>query len=127
MKVEEKLKEYILMNYKSIREFVSVVDLPYTTVDGILKRGIHKASVENIIKICKTLNISADELANNRIVPVQNNANNHDLGEMLLFVKTNRTTAIFTLDALPLTEQELDDFIDGADLLLDLIRRKRER
>lgn len=127
MKVEEKLKEYILMNYKSIREFVSVVDLPYTTVDGILKRGIHKASVENIIKICKTLNISADELANNRIVPVQNNADNHDLGEMLLYMKTNRTTAIFTLDALPLTEQELDDFIDGADLLLDLIRRKRER
>lgn len=127
MSIEEKLKEYILMQYKSIREFVSVVGLPYTTVDGILKRGIMKSSVENILKICSVLGISADELANNRIVPVNSNKASHDLGEMLLFVKTNRLSSVFTLDAIPLNEQELNDFIDSADLLLDMIRRRRAR
>lgn len=69
MKIEDKLKELILSRYKSLREFSQVIDMPYSTLDTILKRGIDKASIGNIIKICQELHISADELANNRIVP----------------------------------------------------------
>ena len=69
MRIEEKLKELILSRYKSLREFTQVIDMPYSTLDTILKRGIDKASITNIIKICQELHISADELANGRIVP----------------------------------------------------------
>lgn len=61
---EDKLKEYILSKYKSIREFTVDIDMPYSTIDSIFKRGIRKASVDNLIKICDFLNISADALIN---------------------------------------------------------------
>ena len=68
---EEMLKEYILEKYKSIREFVQVADLKYSTVDSILKRGIDNSSISNVMKICKVLKISVDELAEGRITPIK--------------------------------------------------------
>lgn len=71
MTIEEKLKEYILERYQSIREFTHAVDMSYSTVDSILRRGIGNSSVTNVIKICKILKISADELADGRITPIK--------------------------------------------------------
>lgn len=64
---ENKLKDYILSKYKSIREFTVAIDMPYSTIDSIFKRGIRKASVDNIIKICDFLNISTDALVTGEI------------------------------------------------------------
>lgn len=64
---EDKLKNLILGKYKSIREFTTIVEMPYSTVDSIFKRGIRKASVDNLIKICEELGISADALVDGRI------------------------------------------------------------
>ena len=66
---EDKLKDYILSKYKSIREFTVDIDMHYSTIDSIFKRGIRKASVDNIIKICDFLNISADTLVAGEIEP----------------------------------------------------------
>lgn len=66
---EDKLKEYILTKYKSIREFTVAVNMPYSTIDSIFKRGIRKASIDNIIKICDFLNISVDALIEGIIEP----------------------------------------------------------
>lgn len=68
MSTEEKLKELILQRYNSIREFTIAIDMPYTTMDSIFRRGIGNSSVTNIIKICKALGISADELAEGNII-----------------------------------------------------------
>lgn len=75
MTVEERIKELILSKYKSLRDFInnSGVDMPYTTLDGILKRGVSNASISNILKLCKALNISADELSKGNIVPMDDN------------------------------------------------------
>lgn len=69
---EDKLKELILSNYKSIREFTNDIQMPYSTVDTILKRGVRKASVDNVIKICDFLGISTDALVNGSIEYVSN-------------------------------------------------------
>ena len=69
MKVEEKLKDLIIEQYGSISEFSSKISMPNSTLVSVLKRGIHNSSVTNIIKICKALGISTDELAHDRIVP----------------------------------------------------------
>lgn len=66
---EDKLKDYILTKYKSIREFTVAVDMPYSTIDSIFKRGIRKASIDNIIKICDFLNISVDALIEGIVEP----------------------------------------------------------
>ena len=67
MFVEEKLKELILDQYKSVREFSIIINMPYTTLDSIFKRGIGNSSVTNLIKVCKKLNISLDDLADGKI------------------------------------------------------------
>ena len=64
---EDRLREYILSKFKSIREFTGAIDMPYSTIDSIFKRGIRKASVDNLIKICDFLGISADALINGEI------------------------------------------------------------
>ena len=67
MTIEEELKAYILSRYNSVREFTIQADIPYTTLDSIFKRGIGNSSVNNVIKICKALKISADALADGNI------------------------------------------------------------
>lgn len=49
MKIEEALKNLILSKYGTVKDFSLATELPYGTVDAILRRGIHKASVTNII------------------------------------------------------------------------------
>ena len=70
MTAEERLKEFILTKYKSVREFTMETGIPYSTMATILKRGIPNSGVTNIIRICKALDISADELAKGNIVPL---------------------------------------------------------
>ncbi len=53
-----------LINEKgyNLKEFSKKINLPYTTLHSILKRGIGNASVDNVIKICKGLEIKFEEL-----------------------------------------------------------------
>ena len=69
MLVEEKLKSYILERYKSIREFTISIDMSYSTLDSIFKRGIGNSSLTNVIKVCRGLGISVDDLADGKITP----------------------------------------------------------
>lgn len=72
MTIEERLKALILERYSSIREFTIQTDIPYSTLDSILKRGIDKAGIVTVVKICKALRISADKLAEGEIVSTTN-------------------------------------------------------
>ena len=75
MTVEKKLQNLILTRYRSIREFTQSIDMPYSTFATILNRGVDNASVTNVIKICKALGISADELANGEVAPRTHSTN----------------------------------------------------
>lgn len=74
-RIENQLKAMICERFNSVKEFASAIELPYTTVDSILKRGVDKANVINIIKICTKLGIDVDALASGNIqkkyVPVK--------------------------------------------------------
>ena len=87
--IEEKLKTFILSKHKSISDFSKFIDIPYTTVYSILKRGVNKANVLNIIKICKALGISTDELAEGRIVVIKNNLKK-EIAKNILLYRTNK-------------------------------------
>ena len=60
--VEDKLKKMIIEKFGSVKQFAVQIDIPYTTVDTILKRGIDNSNVTNVTKMCKGLNISVDKL-----------------------------------------------------------------
>lgn len=65
--IEEKIKKVIIEKYGSLKSFSKRIDVPYTTIDTIFKRGFQNAGYSNIKKICKELNISVDKLANDEI------------------------------------------------------------
>ena len=67
MTIEEQLKSLILSRYKSLRAFTQAADIPYTTVDSMLKRGVKGAGVSSVIKVCNHLGIDIDALGNGRI------------------------------------------------------------
>lgn len=67
--VEQELRELIVSKYKSVKAFSEEANLPYTTVDSILKRGVERANVKSIIKLCQALHIDTDALADGRIEP----------------------------------------------------------
>jgi len=71
MTIEKRLKHLILSQYKSLMAFANATGVPYTTVDSMLKRGVMNAGVGKVIKICRGLGISADGLADGKIIPYE--------------------------------------------------------
>ena len=71
MTKEEMLRDYILSKYRSVLEFTETIGMPYSTISTIFRRGIDTANIQNIIKICQELEISADALAEGRIESVR--------------------------------------------------------
>lgn len=58
----EILKKLIDNTGLSMRAFAEKAGLPNTTLHSMLERGIGNASVDNVIKVCKALGISVDQL-----------------------------------------------------------------
>lgn len=73
--IESELKQYILTKYKSIRAFTQAAEIPYSTVDSMIKKGIDGTGINTISKICKTLSIDLESLASGRIVPIDEDNN----------------------------------------------------
>ena len=46
----------------SLKSFALKCDIPYTTVYGIMKIGVGKATVDNVMDICHGLGITMDQL-----------------------------------------------------------------
>lgn len=74
MSIEEQLKELIIKKYGSVNKFAQTCGLSTSTVATIFTRGVNKTNISTIIKICQQLEISADELADGKIVPKIDNA-----------------------------------------------------
>lgn len=66
--VEMELKDLILKRYGSLSEFCKKIGIPWTTLDSILKRGVEKANIKNILKITTELGIDVESLAAGEIV-----------------------------------------------------------
>lgn len=68
MTIEEELKQLIINHSGSVNKFAQTCGLSTSTVATIFTRGVNKTNINTIIKICQTLNISTDDLANGKIV-----------------------------------------------------------
>ncbi|MGK0554502.1 S24 family peptidase [Macrococcus capreoli] len=62
MDKEKQLKSLMIKKSGSVKAFANEIDLPYTTIRSILERGVFNAKVENVIKICKGLNIKTEDV-----------------------------------------------------------------
>ncbi|MCG2251581.1 XRE family transcriptional regulator [Staphylococcus epidermidis] len=62
MEKEKHLKHLMELKSGSVKAFSNDIGLAYTTVRSILERGVFNAKVDNVIKICKGLNIKPENL-----------------------------------------------------------------
>lgn len=46
----------------NLKTFAAKCEIPYTTLYGIIKNGVGRASVDNVIRICQQLGIKVEEL-----------------------------------------------------------------
>ena len=128
MKIEETLKAHIIERYHSVRAFALKAGIPYTTVLTILNRGIDKASVNNIIKICNALNISAEALSEGKIVHrfdfglIEPKEDPVDLNDIVSQYKwTLRNTSV-EIDGHALSDRDVDTLLTALDISLNMIK-----
>ena len=130
MNIESKLKDLILTEYGTMRDFARAAGIPQTTLVGIMSRGVKNSNVGNIIKICKTLGISADELSKGRVTPIDESGGNggrqlEELGELLQAVAVR--VAVFesvSVNGSPLTADDVKTVSDALEALYLLIRHR---
>lgn len=129
MTIEAQLKNLILSRYRSIREFTIAIDMPYTTIDSIFRRGIGNSSVTNVIKLCKALGISADELADGKIVPMSEKAAEYKGGsrEVRDFLERFKMELAhidnLTLEGNPIDEDTIEAIAQGIDVSYETVKR----
>lgn len=114
---ESYLKEIIIKRYGSLKKFCEKIDMPWTTLDSILKRGVANSNITNIMKITKELHIDTESLAAGSIVdsPLINHntidtKNFNDINflpvEQTLTAKDNREISSILANTEELLQQE---------------------
>lgn len=68
--MEIRLKEIIIERYGSLKKFCEKINMPWTTLDSILKRGVANSNITNVMKITKELQIDTESLATGSIKEV---------------------------------------------------------
>ena len=66
--LEIRLKALINDRYGSLNKFCEKIDMPWTTLDSILKRGIAKSNITNVLKITSELSIDTESLVAGEII-----------------------------------------------------------
>ena len=79
--IEQDLKALIVERYGNLKKFTEAINLPWTTLDGVLKRGVNKANITSLIKICDGLKIDCESLYYGKIMPKQYFTNSSYLTE----------------------------------------------
>ena len=130
--IDEKLKQYILSKYGSVQAFVKETTLKYTTVVSILKRGVNNSNAQNVLEICRVLDISADELYDGRITPLAD-APKFD-GDPMQVEDLRRLARIMAYQQMivgkekePLTPEDIQTVSDAIEIAIEMIKRRHKR
>ena len=62
--LEAYIKSLILGEYSSLKQFSKTIEMPWSTLDSILKRGIANSNTSNVLKITQELGLDIEKLIN---------------------------------------------------------------
>lgn len=65
---ENRIKEMIINRYGNLKKFCESINMPWTTLDSILKRGFANSNITNVMKISHELKVDTESLASGKIV-----------------------------------------------------------
>lgn len=94
---ETKIREMIIERYGSLKKFCELIQMPWTTLDSILKRGFANSNITNVMKITKELGIDTESLALGEIISSNHKSN------------FSNSTIAAHFDGDDFTAEELDD------------------
>lgn len=126
MNIEDQLKEYILLKYRSLLEFTQSNEIPYGTLQGVLKRGINNSSVHTIIRICNALGISTDSLAIGKIEPKETAKPIKDIEDLAGDLKRAMINNETYLDGVIMSDMEKEILNVSISVGLETIRGRRK-
>jgi DNA-binding Xre family transcriptional regulator len=127
MNVEERLKELIIKQYGTMKDFTDHIGIPNSTFANILRRGVQNANVLTIIKICQALEISTDDLAQGKIVPLKREKTpKTKIEDIFDDVKQQLLNAQnLTIDDEPATADEIMFLVNTLDVALQINKKQR--
>lgn len=105
--LESNLKALIIKKYGSLKKFTEIIDMPWTTLNSILNRGVANSNITNVLKITRELGLDAEKLVD---------------GEICKSVSTPTTLAAH-FDGDEYTEEELKEIKQFAEFVKN---RKKE-
>ena len=128
MSTEDHLKELILRRYDSLKAFSDMIGLPNSTVVSILQRGVLNAKVDNVITICNALNISADALAEGKIVhnydkPTPKTQEVSDILERVKLQLLDNEGLMF--NGKPADQESINSILSAMEIGMEIAKRKR--
>lgn len=131
MTLEDRIKELILLRYSTVKDFSKKVGLSYSTVDSILRRGVANSSISNVIKICKELGISVDELSEGKIVPVdmvlQEKKPMTKLEDIINFTRANIASYDnLTIHGHPLEQEDIETLMTALEVAMGIIAKQKK-
>ena len=105
--LEANIKSLIIERYGSLKKFSETIDMPWTTLDSILKRGMANSNITNVLKITRELGLDAEKIVD---------------GEIVFSGKQESTTIAAHFDGSEYTEDELDEIRQFA----EFVKNKRK-
>ena len=66
--LEANLKALIIDKYGSLKKFSDTINMPWTTLDSILKRGVANSNITNVLKITRELGVDSEKLVDGKII-----------------------------------------------------------
>jgi predicted transcriptional regulator len=127
MTVEDRMKDLIIKQYGTMKNFTDAIGIPNSTFANILRRGVGNANVLTIIKICQALHISTDDLAQGKIVPVARSEPDPVKIEYIFdeLKQTLLNGDNLTIDGKPATAAEIMMLVNMIDATLQTIKKQR--
>ena len=117
---ESYLREKIL-EHGTVKELAEKIDMPYTTLLSILK-NVGGASINNVIKICSGLGISADmlaEIGDEMTIPEKKDGyyTDHEAAEFAEYLRTRPGARMLFSAAKDISKEDLEKAVEYIELL----------
>lgn len=115
---EEYLKQLIIEDAGTLKDFAKKINMPYTTLYSI-SRNVGGASIDNILKICKVLGISADDLAEMEGVEDTQKGyyTNNETAEFAEYLRTRPNARLLFSAAKDISKEDMEKAVEYIEFL----------
>ncbi len=115
---EEYLKQLIIEDSGTLKDFAKKINMPYTTLYSI-SRNVGGASIDNILKICKVLGISADDLAEMEgVEDIQKGYyTNNETAEFAEYLRTRPNARLLFSAAKDISKEDMEKAVEYIEFL----------